>query len=63
VSLVLHILYYYHVVVVVVIVIIIIIIIIIPSFFVLLNCLFLNPRVYLVHSSPHPTGGGQGGEE
>jgi len=35
------------------------IIIIIPSFFVLLNCLYLNPRVLLfVSFSLHPTGGG-----
>jgi len=36
----------------------IIIFIIIPFFFVLLNCLYFNPRVLLfTHSPPHPTVG------
>jgi len=46
------------VVVVIIIIIIIITTIIIIFFLVLLNCLFLNPRVLLfIHSPPHPTRG------
>jgi len=39
-------------------------IIIIPSFVVLLNCLYLNPRVLLfVPSPPHPVAGGRAASE
>jgi len=44
---------------VIVVVVVIVIVITVPSFFVFLNCLYLNPQVLLfVHCPPHPTVGG-----